>query len=1159
MTADHGVTSEQLSSLLAGQKRALELAATGSPLAEVLDALARVIETHSGGALVASVLVIDADSQRLTHAAAPSLPADFIAEVDGIANAPTVEASTVTALFSRRTVVVSDPVSDPAWKALRKAGLAHGWRACWSTPVCSSSGDFLATFVIYRREPYPPSEAEQELIDLLAHTAAIVIEGDQERRKRKTAEAALRDKEDRVHVERVRSQQELLASTTRYRLIGEAANDAIWDWDLVTNEVVWSPGLHTHYGFTPEQVHGEARWWVEHIHPDDRQRITERIDRVGEGDEIWSEEYRFKRHDGSYANVLDRGRLVRDACGHPVRMVGAMLDLTDRKRTQARDHLLVLLDDAVRPLVDPDEVAAITTRMLQSHLEVDRCVYADWPLPTAAGAGGQGINSAAAIRDRREIERLGDRCASLLNSGQPFVVEDRLTDPRISAEEQAEDELTGIRSLLCVPVCRGGRSVGALMLQARTARAWRPDEIEVTQQFAARCWESTERARLTRRLHEGEVRFRELANSIPNLAWIARPDGSIHWFNEQWFTYTGTTPAESEGWGWQSVHDPEVLPEVTERWMHSVDTGTPFEMVFPLRGADGRCRRFLTRVNPVRNADGDVLQWVGTNTDVEDERRATETNALLRAAIEFANDSVLITEPGLEPPGPRIEYVNRAFTELTGYRPEEIIGRTPRILQGQQTDREPLDRLRGDLAKYQSFHGETVNYRKDGDPYVVEWRITPLKDETGQVIKWVSVQRDVTDRRVAEEQREALLEAERTARTEAERLGRMKDEFLATLSHELRTPLNAILGWSQILAMGQADTRSVQEGAAVISRNARAQAQVIEDLLDMSRIISGKVRLDVQLLNLAEVVAAAVETVQPTADAKKIRVATVFDSHACFISADTGRLQQIIWNLLSNALKFTPSHGRVQVVLERVASHVELSVRDTGQGIAAEFLPHVFERFRQADSSTTRQVTGLGLGLSIVKQLTELHGGSVRAESAGKGTGSVFVLSFPLAPLRAHDAAASALAHASSAAGAAVPSVSAESGVLQHVKVLVVDDDRDSRDLIAKLLHASGADVVTAESASAALALLQQEPFGLLVSDIGMPGQDGYSLIRDVRSMPDRYSRVAAVALTAFARSEDRRRALLAGYDSYLAKPVEPAELLTACATLVQRTDGRTA
>jgi PAS domain S-box-containing protein len=403
--------------------------------------------------------------------------------------------------------------------------------------------------------------------------------------------------------------------------------------------------------------------------------------------------------------------------------------------------------------------------------------------------------------------------------------------------------------------------------------------------------------------------------------------------------------------------------------------------------------------------------------------------------------------------------------------------------------------------------------------------------------------------RARTEAEQSAVEKERLYR-EAQESSRLKDEFLATVSHELRTPLTSILGWGHILrTRGLGDAEAVK-ALETIERNARAQAQLIDDLLDVSRIITGKLRIDVQPVDPNFFIEAAVEAVRPAAEAKGVRLQRIMDTGVVTVSGDPVRLQQVVWNLLSNAIKFTPKGERVQVRLERINSHIEIAVSDSGAGIAPEFLPYVFDRFRQADQRTSRQHGGLGLGLAIVRHLVELHGGSVRAESPGKGKGSTFTVLLPVAPVyqnigpekRVHPAARDTLP------------VYECPDRLDGLKVLVVDDEPDTRELLRAGLGQCGAKVTAAGSAAEALEAIVAAVPDLLISDIGMPGQDGYELIRQVRELPvESGGKVPAIALTAYARVEDRMQALRAGYQMHVPKPVELAELVAVAASLIQR------
>lgn len=385
------------------------------------------------------------------------------------------------------------------------------------------------------------------------------------------------------------------------------------------------------------------------------------------------------------------------------------------------------------------------------------------------------------------------------------------------------------------------------------------------------------------------------------------------------------------------------------------------------------------------------------------------------------------------------------------------------------------------------------------------------------------------------------------AKQVAEEATRAKDEFLAVVSHELRTPLTAILGWTRMLKAHKLDQNVLARAIEVIERNAESQTRLIEDLLDFSRIISGRLRLDVGRIEPAAVVEAAIDVVRPAADAKGIALQTILDPRAGPVSGDPERIQQVLWNLLSNAIKFTPKDGRVQVRLARVNSSVEITVSDNGQGISPEFLPYVFERFRQADHTTTRRHGGLGLGMAITKHIVELHGGTIRAESPGEGQGATFVLKLPIMIMHQTGPLQPMPEQKLPATEKLIESVS-----LAGVHVLIVEDERDARDLLTTVLRQSGAEVTSVANVRDALEQLPRIKPDLLVSDIEMPDEDGYSLIREVRALAE-WQRVPAIALTAHARPADRLRALSAGYQMHIPKPAEPAELVMAIANLINR------
>jgi PAS domain S-box-containing protein len=483
---------------------------------------------------------------------------------------------------------------------------------------------------------------------------------------------------------------------------------------------------------------------------------------------------------------------------------------------------------------------------------------------------------------------------------------------------------------------------------------------------------------------------------------------------------------------------------------------------------------------------------------------------------------------------------------------EELYGLEPGTFEGtfsaweRRIYPDDLERVKNDLSAAIARRAPEVQFEfravlPDGERRWFAARARFEFDAAGDPARMVGINSDMTERRRAERERDQLLASERLARADAERAGRLKDEFLATLSHELRTPLNAILGWAQVLQRHTSDSR-VTRGLQVIERNVRVQAQLIDDLLDMSRILSGKVRLSLEPVELGPIVDAALETLKPTAELKEIRVEHVTQRNTSgLVRADPSRLQQIVWNLVSNAIKFTASGGRVEVRLEAAPGERHIVISDTGCGIDPDFLPHVFERFRQADASSTRRHGGLGLGLAITRHLVDMHGGRVEARSEGPGQGSTFTVALPVIE------AVTAGTGPWPAGRTAAPLPATLAGM----RVLVVDDDPDARELAEHVLRDHGAEVETAGAVGEAIERLHGALPDVLVSDISMPEADGYELIERVRQLAGPISRVRAVALTAFARSEDRAKALAAGYDAHLAKPVDSRHLVATIGSLV--------
>jgi PAS domain S-box-containing protein len=495
-------------------------------------------------------------------------------------------------------------------------------------------------------------------------------------------------------------------------------------------------------------------------------------------------------------------------------------------------------------------------------------------------------------------------------------------------------------------------------------------------------------------------------------------------------------------------------------------------------------------------------------------------------------------------------FVNDSLAALTGYRPDEVLDRNWWDLFCQGDERHHAEAFVAQLAKGDVAGYELCLTAKDGSPRIFETTTANRYGPGGTLETITCMGIDVTNRRRIEAEREQLLTRATEAREVAEEASRAKDEFLAVVSHELRTPLHAMLGWMRLLRSSRLDPATFDRGLATVERNVQSQAHLIDDLLDISRVTTGNLKLDMHPVHLEPILEAAIDSIRPAADAKSFSLSATIDPRASHVSGDPRRLQQVVWNLLSNAIKFTPKHGRVEVGLRRVDSNVEITVKDNGRGIPVDFLPHVFDRFRQADGAITRKHGGLGLGLSIVRHIVELHGGTVRVESNGEGSGARFVVRLPVAAVTRGSAISRGERNGELVG---VPFDCPPS--LEGVRLLVVDDEPDTREMLSVVLEECDAEVLAVGSAAEALAAIDGWAPKVLISDIGMPDMDGYELIKRVRERTAKGDkRIPAIALTAYARAEDRLKALAAGFEMHVTKPVEPAELVMVVDRLMRQT-----
>jgi PAS domain S-box-containing protein len=739
----------------------------------------------------------------------------------------------------------------------------------------------------------------------------------------------------------------------------------------------------------------------------------------------------------------------------------------------------------------------------------------------------------------------------------------------IPEDRQAEeDEILGrlrsghrIDHFETVRLAKGGRPVD-ISLSVSPIR----DEAGRIVGVAKIARDITEQKRLARELEAQREWFRVTLASIGDAVIASDVGGRVAYMNEPAQALTGWRASEAIG---QPLAD--VFRIINEKTRKPVDN--PTDLVLRtghivglanhtvLIDRNGVEHPIADSAAPIRRAGGQVIGVVLVFHDVTEERRAEEAIAEQREWFETTLGSIGDAVIATDVQG-HVVFMNPVAEHLTGWRLSEASGRPCADVfnivneNSGRTVESPVTRVLTE-GTVVGLANHTVLVAADGTERPIDDSGAPIRSRDGRIIGAVLVFRDVSERRRGELERrdaalerERLLEAERAARADAERASRVKDEFVAMVSHELRTPLNAILGWSQLMVKPDAGPEVIARGLDVVTRNTRLQAQLISDLLDVSRIVSGKLRLEVAQMDLASVVGDAIDTVQREADDRRIVIERDLDGSVGMITGDAARVQQIVWNLLSNAIKFTPEAGHISVRLRKRGSDAEISVADTGVGIRSDSLPHIFDRFQQADQSITRRFGGLGLGLSIVKHLVELHGGSITAESDGIGRGATFTIMLPSS------------AEARTAEETPYGGISKDTGQardsLTGLRILVVEDEPDTCEFLERFLRNYGGDVVMAHSAEEALSRLSGDNVDIVVSDIGLPDVDGYDLMHRIRQLPaDAGGAIPAVALTAYARTEDRTRAFRAGYQAHLAKPIEPAELVATIASFAGLIEAR--
>jgi|GEM_PF-211354 len=877
--------------------------------------------------------------------------------------------------------------------------------------------------------------------------------------------------------QRKQALEALEESEARFRQMAETIENVFWLFDLQAQQHLYvSPAYETIWGRSCESLYSNFAGWIDTVHPEDRDRIQLATTRCIENSRL-SEEYRIVRPDGSIRWIRDRGFVIRDAKGNPYRLAGVSEDITEEK--QAAETLRES-ERRLRRLVESNMFGVVLSD------NCGRLYYGNEYFLNMSGYTLQEMQSGQV--------RWNELTPKEFTPLDAKAVEELTTKGVCTPYEKVYLDKNGRR----IPILIGAASLNEPFNQNQEVIAF---ILNLTQ---------------LKQVTEERDNFFDLS---ADMLGIANLEGYFVQVNPSW--------ERTLGWNYTEL---TINPYID--FVHPEDKNSTLAEAEKLaQGINtiGFENRYLTQDGSYRWLSWNVSTFPQRNLlycvarDIT-EQKQTES-ALRESELNFrtlANSMPQIVWTAL--PCGFIDYYNQRWTNYTGMTLEQAQGWGWEPVLHPDDLQKCIDTWCESLRTGNNHHIE-YRFRRDSDGEY-RWflgRAIALRNDSGEIIKWFGSCTDIHDQKCAQQA--------------AEQANRVKDEFLAVLSHELRTPLNPILGWTKILQKGHLNAEKTQIALQTIERNAKLQTQLIDDLLDISRIIRGKLSLDVAAVDLTTVIQAALETVKLAAEAKSITIHTEKSSSVAMVNGDAGRLQQVVWNILSNAVKFTPKGGHISIKLTQIENYTQIQIKDTGKGIKKEFIPYIFEHFRQEDSATTRKFGGLGLGLAIVRQIVELHGGTVTADSPGEGQGAVFTVKIPITLVANHTIN--------------LPRVNEPSSNLNGINILIVDDEPDSCDLISFVLEQAGATVVAVSSASAALENIANSVPDLLISDIGMPEMDGYELMAIIRASENGKS-IPAIALTAYAGETDRQQAINSGFQEHISKPINANTIVDTVVELVR-------